>query len=76
MQQSAPDYGFEAPPEPRVRKPGPVISEAQAKRFFGIAMGSGKTKAEINNYLAIRGYNTTGEILRSEYEQHCEWAAK
>jgi hypothetical protein len=76
MQQSAPDYGFEAPPEPRVRKPGPVISEAQAKRFFGIAMGSGKTKAEINNYLAIKGYNTTGEILRSEYEQHCEWAAK
>jgi phage recombination protein Bet len=76
MEDSARDYGFEPPPEPRVRKQGPVISEAQAKRFFGIAMGSGKTKAEINNYLAIKGYNTTGEILRSEYEQHCEWAAK
>lgn len=77
MQESAPDYGFEppAPPEPRVRKSGPVISEAQAKRFFGIAMGSGKSKQEINNYLATKQYNTTGEILRSEYEQHCEWAA-
>jgi hypothetical protein len=28
--------------QPQVRKPGPLISPAQAKRFFGIAMGSGK----------------------------------
>lgn len=37
-------------------------------------MGSGKSKQEINNYLAIKGYNVTGEILRSEYEEHCAWA--
>jgi hypothetical protein len=61
--------------QPQVRKQGPVISAAQAKRFFGIAMGSGKQKNEINNYLAIHGYGHTEEILRSEYEQHCEWAA-
>jgi hypothetical protein len=61
--------------QPQVRKPGPVISPAQAKRFFGIAMGSGKSKQEINNYLAIHGYSHTEEIIKSEYEQHCEWAA-
>jgi hypothetical protein len=61
--------------QPQVRKPGPVISPAQAKRFFGIAMGSGKSKQEINNYLAIHGYGHTEEIIKPEYEQHCEWAA-
>lgn len=61
--------------QPQVRKSGPVISQAQAKRFFGIAMGSGKSKQEINNYLAIHGYGHTEEIVKAEYEQHCEWAA-
>jgi hypothetical protein len=60
---------------PRVRKPGPVISDAQAKRFFGIAMGAGKTKEQINNYVATKGYNHSSEFLKSEYETHCEWAA-
>lgn len=61
-------------PEPRIRPNGPVISEAQAKRFFGIAMGSGKTKPQINDYLACNGYSRSDEIVKSEYDKHCEWA--
>lgn len=47
MADSAPpaDYGFEAPPEPRVRKQGPTISEAQAKRFFRYRNGFRKVEA-------------------------------
>jgi hypothetical protein len=63
-----------AAPAPRVRT-GPVISEAQAKRFFGIAMGSGKSKAQINDYLAGKGYGHTNEIVKADYEACCEWAA-
>jgi len=70
MNQSAPNYDH----PPVVRKQGPVISEAQAKRFFGIAMGSGKTKPIINHFLASKGYAATGDILKSEYESLCEWA--
>jgi hypothetical protein len=62
-------------PAPQVRKQGPVITEAQAKRFFGIAMGAGKTKQQINNYVASKGYGHSSEFLKSEYETHCEWAA-
>jgi hypothetical protein len=61
-------------PAPKVRT-GPVISEPQAKRFFGIAMGSGKSKAQINDYLAGRGYANDHEITKSDYEACCEWAA-
>lgn len=59
---------------PKVRT-GPVISEPQAKRFFGIAMGSGKSKAQINDYLAGKGYGQSIEITKSDYEACCEWAA-
>ncbi|HXF12261.1 MAG TPA: ERF family protein [Terriglobales bacterium] len=62
-------------PTPRVRPDGPRISEAQANRFFAIAMGSGKTKQEVNNYLGSNGYERSTEIIKSEYEKHCEWAA-
>jgi arylamine N-acetyltransferase len=62
-------------PTPRLRPDGPRISEAQAKRFFGIAMGAGKTKQQINNYLGGNGYERSDEIVKSEYEKHCEWAA-
>lgn len=60
--------------QPQVRT-GPAISEPQAKRFFGIAMGSGKSKAQINDYLAGKGYGHTNEIVKSDYEACCEWAA-
>jgi len=60
--------------QPQVRT-GPVITEPQAKRFFGIAMGSGKSKAQINDYLAGKGYGHTSEIAKSDYETCCEWAA-
>lgn len=62
-------------PTPRVRPDGPRVSEAQAKRFFGIAMGSGKSKQQINNYLGSNSYERSDDMLKSEYEKHCEWAA-
>lgn len=70
--QSTPVYDFEQ--QPVARKQGQVISEAQAKRFFGIAMGSGKTKPQINHFLASKGYAATGDIIKSEYEELCAWA--
>lgn len=72
-----PVYDFEQPPAvvvPIKRQSGPVISEAQGKRFFGIAMGSGKSKADINHYLAKRGYAATSDIQKADYEAVCEWA--
>jgi hypothetical protein len=68
-------YTDPLPEVPQARKGGPVVSEAQAKRFFGIAMGSGKSKADINHYLASKGYASTSDILKKEYESLCEWAA-
>lgn len=59
---------------PRLRPDGPKVSEAQAKRFFALAMGSGKSKAQINDYLGGNGYERSDEMLKSEYEKHCAWA--
>lgn len=62
-------------PKPQlVRREGPVISEKQGARFFAIAIGSGRSKPEINHYLASRGYADKNDILKSEYDELCAWA--
>jgi hypothetical protein len=58
------------------KKQGPTISEPQAKRFFAMAMGSGKSKQDVIEYLGTKGYERSGEILKAEYESVCEWAGK
>jgi len=56
---------------------GPVISEAQAKRFYAIGKGAGKTDQEMKDHLkAMLGIDSTKAILKSDYEAVCEWAAE
>lgn len=51
---------------------GGLISQAQAKRFYAIAKGSGKTDEQIKTFLKEK-YNieSTKDIKTSQYEQIC-----
>ena len=51
------------------------ISEAQAKRFFAIAKGAGKTDADIKAYLKeTLSIEHTADILKDKYDAVCKWA--
>lgn len=51
------------------------ISEAQAKRFFAIFKGAGKTPEQAQEYLkANYGIDKSSLIKREDYESICEWA--
>lgn len=60
----------------RPKAEGPTISEAQAKRFFAMAMGGGKSKQDVIDFLAGHGYERSGEIKKSQYDDFCAWAGK
>ena len=54
---------------------GGKISEAQAKRFFAIAKGAGKTDEEIKSYLRETFHiESTKDIKTTDYDALCEWA--
>lgn len=53
---------------------GPVISEAQAKRFYAIGKSVGKTDEEMHEYLASSGIPSSKLIPKSVYDACCEWA--
>jgi hypothetical protein len=56
---------------------GPVISEAQAKRFYAIAKGSGKSNDDINDYCGAKlNIKRSSEMQKSDYESACVWAAE
>ena len=49
-----------------------LISEAQRKRFYAIAKGSGKSDAEVKAFLKENiGSESTGDIKKSVYEYLC-----
>jgi len=50
-----------------------IISEAQAKRFYAIAKGSGYTDEELKKWL-MESYNidSTKKILKTNYEEICK----
>jgi recombination protein RecT len=50
---------------------GPVISEAQTKRFYAIAKGAKKSDEEIKSFLGFYGFNSSKEITRNVYEEVC-----
>jgi hypothetical protein len=50
------------------------ISEAQKKRFYAIAKGTGYSDDEIKAHLATLGIEHTADILKSQYEELCAWA--
>lgn len=51
------------------------ISLAQAKRYFAIAKGAGKTDEEIKGYLSTLGITRSTEMPVEKYEAACAWAA-
>lgn len=51
-----------------------LISEAQRKRFYTIAKGTGFSDTEIKDHLKKVGYESTKEILKSQYDELCLWA--
>jgi hypothetical protein len=55
-------------------KSGPVISDPQRKRLFAIAMGAGMTKERLNELVTSRGYASSKDILKSDYEDICKAA--
>lgn len=55
---------------------GDSISDPQAKRFYAIAMGAGKSNDDINDYLGAKcNVKRTNQMLKSDYEAACTWAA-
>lgn len=53
---------------------GPVVSEAQGKRFIAIATTGGKSWKQINAALAAIGVKEAKQIPRNQYDTFIEWA--
>jgi len=51
------------------------ISDAQRKRFYAIAKGTGFSDDEIKAHLALSGIERTSDILKTQYDELCDWAA-
>ena len=75
------DYKGKGKDKPPLQEPGkknddPLkISEAQAKRFFAIAKGSGKSDADIKAYLKDKlSIERTADILKDKYDAVVAWA--
>ena len=67
----------EATGQPPEEVPPPLISEAQRKRFYAIAKGSGKSDAEIKSFLQANiGSESTGDIQKGVYEYLCNEVGK
>ena len=64
------------PPKPKEQTSGEsIVSEAQAKRFYALGKGAGKTDDEMKEYLkASLGIDSTKKIPRKDYDAVCEWA--
>ena len=65
---------LDAAPPSAVPAQGPVISEAQAKRFLAIAKTGGKSWPEIDAALESIGVKKAVEIPRNQYDTFIEWA--
>jgi hypothetical protein len=50
------------------------ISDAQKKRFYAIAKGTGFSDDEIKKHLLTLGIEHTADILKSQYDDLCVWA--
>lgn len=67
----------ERPATPPARSNGKVISEAQARRFYAIAKGSGWKDDERRDYLMETfGINDDRLMPANRYEEACRWAQK
>jgi len=63
-------------PEKKAEPSDPAkISEAQRKRFYAIAKGTGFSDEEIKAHLVGLGIEHTADILKSQYDSLCSWAS-
>jgi hypothetical protein len=70
------EANVEAPKQSTDAKPN-MITEAQRKRFYAIAKGSGKSDAEIKSFLQANiGSESTGDIQKGVYEYLCNEVGK
>jgi hypothetical protein len=61
--------------EPQAKTQDGKISDAQKKRFYAIAKGSGKADEEIKAYLKEQfNIESTADIPRDKYDDACKWA--
>jgi hypothetical protein len=68
----------EAPPQEQEQPTNGTrkITEAQRKRFYAIAKGSGKTDEEIKSFLYVNtGRESTGDITADRYDELCSGVA-
>jgi hypothetical protein len=63
-----------AAPQKKVDGGPDKISEAQRKRFYAIAKGTGFSDDEIKAHLLTLQIEHTADILKSQYDQLCTWA--
>lgn len=80
-QVSNPPQASAPRPQQQVQQPKPqqvrAISEAQARRFFAIWKGAGKTKDEVDRYLREELHiQSDREMPYDRYEEACRWAEK
>jgi hypothetical protein len=77
------DYKGKGGDKPPLKEPGkkadtqadPLkISEAQKKRFYAIAKGTGFSDEEIKAHLATLSIEHTADILKTQYDDLCKWA--
>jgi hypothetical protein len=73
-----PDFPVEGPTHaPNEKQPDPQITEAQRKRFYAMAKGSGKSDDEIKSFLQdMIGSQSTNDIPKSKYEYLCNEIGK
>jgi len=78
------DYKGKGGNKPPIQEPGKTpdakadpskISEAQKKRFYAIAKGTGFSDDEIKEHLAKDGIEHTADIPKAKYDELCKWAA-
>jgi hypothetical protein len=56
-------------------QPGPVISQAQDKRYFALAMAAGWKPDDLNDALKeVWNYDRSDQILKSDYNKIVSWA--
>jgi hypothetical protein len=76
------DYKGKGKDKPPLTEPGKKseqtdpykISEAQRKRFYAIAKGTGYSDEAIKDHLKSQGIEHTADIKKDQYDSLCEWA--
>jgi len=65
------------PPQSVPSRAATTITDSQARRFYAIWKGAGKTKALVTNYLLETfGIDHDSKIPASRYQEACAWAQK